>query len=48
MSWVVMRFGESGRTHDLEEESGLWTQGLLWGEKKAGNKDKAEVGLLNM
>lgn len=28
-SWVMMRFGETGMTNGLEEESELWTQGLF-------------------
>lgn len=48
-SSVLIRFGETGMTHGLEEESELWTQGLFLKKKKkkkkVENKDKLEMGL---
>lgn len=31
VSYVLVRFGETGMTHSLEEKSDLWTQVLFWG-----------------
>lgn len=47
-SWVMMRFGKTGMTNGLEEESELRTQGLFRKKKnthKIGNKDKPNMGL---